>query len=245
MLKSDLNFKGKRAVVTGGTRGIGKSIADLLAELGCHVIYTGTKAEAAFPGPDRTYLRLDLADDASIKSFFAELSKAGPVDILVNNAGINLIEPIDKISEERWQRIIKVNLTGAMLLTREISGKMIEEGRGGKILNVSSIFGLISRAMRDSYSSSKSGLIGLTRASALDLAPHNILVNALCPGFTLTDLTKSILSEKDMAELSAEVPLGRMAEEKEIARTAVFLVSDLNTYMTGQVLVADGGYVTA
>ncbi|MFH1581684.1 MAG: SDR family oxidoreductase [Pseudomonadota bacterium] len=243
MRKSELNFAKKTALVTGSTRGIGKGIADLLVAGGCHVVYTGTGGGHELPGQNQTYLQLDLSNDASIKRFFADLSRIDQIDILVNNAGVNFIEPVDKISEEKWQRIIKVNLTGAMLLMKEVSKKMIAGKGGGKILNISSIFGVISRAMRNSYSASKSGLIGLTRASALDLAPYNILVNALCPGFTLTDLTKSMLSKTEMEDLADEVPMKRMADEAEIAQTALFLCSDLNTYMTGQVLVADGGYV--
>jgi len=245
MRKSELDFKGKTAVVTGSTRGIGKSIADLLNELGCQVVYTGTKPNIGLAGPGKRYLRLDLLDDASTKVFLAELEKLEVIDILVNNAGINHLEPIDGISEDQWQKIMKVNLTGAMLLMKAVSKKMIAAGHGGKILNVSSIFGLISRGRRDSYSTSKAALLGLTRAAALDLAPHNILVNALCPGFTLTDLTRSVLSEEERTTLAAEVPLARMADEKEIAQAAVFLVSALNSYMTGQILVADGGYVIA
>ncbi|MFA4905574.1 MAG: SDR family NAD(P)-dependent oxidoreductase [Candidatus Margulisiibacteriota bacterium] len=235
MNKSELDFKNKTAVVTGSTRGIGKSIADLLGEHGCHVVRTGTKSDSV----------LDLTDDASVKAFLAGLEKLEAVDILVNNAGINFVEPIDGISEDQWQRIMKVNLTGAMLLMKAVSKKMIVAARGGKILNMSSIFGLISRAGRDSYSSSKAGLIGLTRAAAIDLAPHNILVNALCPGFTFTDLTRSMLSGEEMKALADEIPIKRMAEEAEIAKAAIFLCSDLNTYMTGQVLVVDGGYVIA
>jgi 3-oxoacyl-[acyl-carrier protein] reductase len=109
-------------------------------------------------------------------------------------------------------------------------------------VNVSSIFGLVSRSKRDSYSASKAGLIGLTRAAALDLAPYGILVNALCPGFTLTDLTRSILSKDEMKRLSSEIPLGRFAREEEIAASAVFLCSDLNTYITGQAIAVDGGF---
>jgi 3-oxoacyl-[acyl-carrier protein] reductase len=109
-------------------------------------------------------------------------------------------------------------------------------------LNISSIFGIVSKEKRDSYSASKTGLIGLTRAASIDLAPSSILVNALCPGFTKTDLTSSILSESDMKKLLQDVPMGRFAEPEEIAKAAVFLCSDMNTYMTGQTLIIDGGF---
>jgi 3-oxoacyl-[acyl-carrier protein] reductase len=113
---------------------------------------------------------------------------------------------------------------------------------GGKILNISSIFGVVSKEKRNAYSASKTGLIGLTRSSALDLAQYNILVNALCPGFTMTELTKSVLSKADMDKLRADVPLQRFAEVDEIARAGLFLCSDQNTYITGQTLVVDGGF---
>lgn len=135
-----------------------------------------------------------------------------------------------------------MNLTGAARLLKVVSARMMARGKGGKVLNVSSIFGVVSRARRNSYSASKAGLIGLTRASALDLAPHGILVNAICPGFTKTDLTMSVLASQDIKQLVAQIPAGRMATEDEIARTAVFLCSPLNTYMTGQVVVIDGGF---
>jgi len=240
-----IDFSGKTAIVTGGTRGIGKSIVLLLLEAGCHVIYTGTKEQhEAFLEKGR-YERLDLSDKKSIKWFEEDvISKTSRIDILINNAGINIIEPINEIQDEHWEKVLAVNLTGSMRLMREVVKVMKKNDGGGRILNISSIFGIVSRAKRSSYSASKAGMIGLTRASALDLAPSNILVNALCPGFTLTELTASILSGKEVKTLAADIPLGRFAEASEIAKVAVFLCSDLNTYITGQTILVDGG-VTA
>lgn len=243
MLKSKLFFKKKTAIVTGSTRGIGRSIADLLVSQGCDVIYTGTSSNINLNGSHHIYLQLDLTNDYSIKCFLLEIDKIEKIDILINNAGINYIEPIDQINEEHWKKIIEINLTGAMLLTREISKKMKETRIRGKILNISSIFGVVSKAKRAAYSASKSGLIGLTRATALDLAPYNILVNALCPGFTITELTTAILSKNEIKELTSEIPLGRFAQVDEIAKAAVFLCSDMNTFMTGQELIIDGGFI--
>ena len=163
---------------------------------------------------------------------------------MINNAGINIIESIDEVKYENWEKILAVNLTGPMHLTKAVAKTMKKNKHGGKILNISSIFGVVSKAKRNSYSASKSGLMGLTRASSLDLAPYNILVNTLCPGFTSTELTKSILSSKEMKDLSLQVPLGRFADASEIAKIAVFLCSDLNTYLTGQTIVVDGGVTT-
>jgi len=236
-----IDFSGKTALVTGGTRGIGKAIVDLLANSGARVIYTGTKSRNGNSSEKKVFMQLDLSQNDSIKQFLAKLGLVPKIDILVNNAGINVIESIDSIKDENWEKILKVNLTGSMLLMREVSKKM-KKTNWGRILNVSSIFGIVSREKRNSYSASKAGLIGLTKASALDLAPYNILVNALCPGFTLTELTISILSEQERKELSQEIPLGRFAKTEEIAKAASFFCSDLNTYITGQAIVVDGGY---
>lgn len=236
-----IDFSKKTAIVTGGTRGIGKSIVSLLLESGCYVIYTGTKKQPTSSIKDGQYEQLDLSDEKSIDRFVKKtIDKTPRIDILVNNAGINIVEPIDKIQDENWEKVLAVNLTGSMRLMRAVA-KVMKNGHGGRILNVSSIFGIISKAKRSSYSASKAGIIGLTRASSLDLASYNILVNALCPGFTSTELTKSILSSKEINDLSSQIPLGRFADAQEIAKIAVFLCSNLNTYLTGQTIVVDGG----
>lgn len=240
-----IDFSGKTAILTGGTRGIGRSIVLLLLESGCHVIYTGTKKQHVSPIKKGQFECLDLCNEKSIERFIKEvINKTPNIDILINNAGINIIEPIDEIQDEHWEKVLKVNLTGSMRLMRGVAKVMKKNSRGGRILNISSIFGVVSKSKRNSYSASKSGIIGLTRASALDLAPYKILVNALCPGFTLTELTASILSRKEIKTLTADIPVGRFADVSEIAKVAVFLCSDLNTYITGQTIVVDGG-VTA
>lgn len=239
----DKDFSGKTAIVTGGTRGIGREMVRQLASRGCRVIYTGTKKPAG-PAPKNTSFQiLDLADETSISRFLQDIITPLPsLDILINNAGINTLEPVDAVTDEIWEKILAVNLSGPMRMTRAAAKKMKEAKKGGKILNISSIFGVVSKERRDSYSASKTGLVGLTRASALDLASDNILVNAICPGFTMTELTQSVLSKKDMDALRAEVPLRRFAEVDEIASAALFLCSDQNTYITGQTLVVDGGF---
>jgi len=234
-------FSGKIALVTGGTRGIGKSIVKLLRESGCEVFYTGTRKSKETKN-ERSYLQLDLSDVSSIQRFLAQIRSFPRIDILINNAGINIIEAIDEIKPENWNKVIAVNLTGPMLLMKEVVQIMKKNKTEGKILNISSIFGIVSRARRNAYSASKAGLIGLTRATALDLAPYGILVNALCPGFTMTDLTKSILSKEEIKQLCLEIPLGRFASEEEIAKSALFFCSDMNKYITGQTIIVDGGY---
>ena len=242
-LNVKIDFTGKTAIVTGGTRGIGRSIVTLLLKSGCHVIYTGTNEHSKSPIKNGKYEQLDLSDKNSFKRFTEEvINKTQNIDILINNAGINIIEPIYEIQNNNWEEVLAINLTGSMLMMREVSKVMKSQIRGGKILNISSIFGVVSKSKRCSYSASKTGLIGLTRASALDLAPFNILVNSLCPGFTNTELTSSILSTEDKISLEKEIPLGRYAEVSEIAKMAIFVCSDLNTYMTGQTIIVDGGF---
>lgn len=243
MLRNKMNFEGKIAIVSGGTQGIGKAICELLQEKGCNVITTGRKIDPKrLKNKNRLkYLPLDLLDHKSIASFVKIVKDLKRVDILINNAGINIIESIDEINEENWNNIMKVNLTGPMLLIKAIAPYM-KKNNSGKILNVSSIWGISSKEKRAAYSASKSGLLGLTRTASLELASYNVLVNAICPGFTMTDLTKSTLTEPEIEDLSKQIPLGRFANTREIAEVAVFLCSDLNTYITGQTITVDGGF---
>lgn len=238
-----MNFKGKTAIVTGGTRGIGKAICEILWERGGNVIVTGTSINNRKSKNRQRlkYMQLDFLDPQSIDSFVKAIKKSKRIDVLINNAAINIIESIDRLKRDNWDKVLQVNLTGPMVLTKTVSSIM-KKNRGGRILNISSIWGVIAKEKRISYSASKTGLIGLTRSEALDLAPHNILVNALCPGFTMTELTKASLSESEIVSLSNQVPLRRFANVEEIARVAVFLCSDLNTYVTGQTIIVDGGF---
>ncbi len=239
MAQTVFNFKGQTALVTGGTKGIGRAIAGQLAKGGAKVIITGQSA--VFKAPvGYVYWPLDLSDSHSVEVFLQKVARLQRLDILVNNAGTNIVEPIDEITLEHWTKVLNVNLTGAMLVAQQ-AAVLMKKRKSGRILNISSIFGLISRARRNAYSASKAGLIGLTRASALDLAGHGIMVNALCPGFVLTDLTKRILSAAEQAQLKAQIPVGRFGREEEIAQAAAFLCSSSNTYITGQAIVIDGG----
>ena len=238
----NIDLTGKTAIVTGGTRGIGRSIVTHLVDSCCEVIYTGTKEKNKNVIPKARYEQLNLSNEKNIKHFLKNVLRNTPkVDILINNAGINIIESIDEIQKNHWDEVLSVNLTGPMCIMKEVSKLMKKNNKGGKILNISSIFGVVSRAKRNAYSASKSGLIGLTRSCALDLAPYNILVNAICPGFTDTELSRTILTKKEIDELTSRIPLGRFADVSEIAKVAVALCSDLNTYITGQTLVIDGG----
>jgi len=236
-------------VITGGTRGIGASIASELQKYDATVIATGTNKEEIerlnnSNSNDRLeYLHLNFLEPESVNQALSYLNKLERVDSLVNNAGINRINPVWDVKEEDWDSLMAVNLKGVFLLTQEIA-KHMKHQRMGRILNIASIFGVVSKEKRSTYSTTKFGLLGFTKGAALDLGPYNVLVNAMSPGFVMTELTKSILSESEMLDLAENVPLKRFAQPSEIAKSALFLISEENTYITGQNIVIDGGFVS-
>lgn len=246
----DLDFTNKTVIVTGGTRGIGASIVDAFRKFGATIIVTGTKKvddinlDILHNDKNVQYHQLDLSKDKSVKQFLNKVETIDKVDVLVNNAGVNKIESITKISDEDWDWINEINLKGPFLLTRSISNKMKRQ-KFGRIINIASIFSAISKEKRAAYSATKWGLIGLTKATALDLAPFNILVNAVSPGFVDTDLTRQILGLEKMKSIADTIPLGRLANPEEIAKVVLFLCSDFNTYITGQNIVVDGAFISA
>ena len=240
MKQVNQDFQDKVALVTGGTRGIGLAIANRLKGLGAQVIITGTSTRPE-DFPDFNVMRLNFLDETSVQVFLEEIQSLPRIDILINNAGINRIQPIGDLCLDDFQDVHKVNLEGPLRLIQTVSKAMISN-QFGRILNISSIWSVVGKEKRHSYAASKTGLVGLTRTLALDLGPYNILVNSLSPGFTLTELTSQSLSKQEMAELCAMVPLGRFAQVDEIAKCAAFLVSDQNTYMTGQNITVDGGF---
>ena len=248
-----IDFNGQVVLVTGATRGIGKQIADGFARLGAKLILTGTKEEQIkalneSAGKDkdgettREYYCVDFTDAKSTETFIEHLRRYDRIDVCVNNAGINRINYIDETQLKDWDDIIAVNLKAPFLIIREVS-KIMKKNGYGRIVNICSIFGVISREKRSIYSSSKFGLRGLTAAASNELAKYNVLVNSVSPGFVLTDLTKTILSEKEMKELAVQIPARRVATPDDISRGVLFLASNLNTYITGQNIIVDGGYV--
>jgi len=245
-----IGFKDRIALVTGATRGIGKQIADDLGRLGAELILTGTSPEeiallnqtGCIRKPPCHWHAVDFTKPESVKAFLKELDGYKRIDVCINNAGINRINAIDEIQDEDWQDILRVNLDGPFLVTRAVSRIMKRQGFG-RIVNIGSVFGVISKEQRTAYSVTKFGIRGLTAATALDLAPYNILVNTVSPGFVSTDLTKRILGEEGMQEMASKVPLARLASPEEISKVVLFMVCDLNTYMTGQNIIVDGGFV--
>ncbi|MCB0482446.1 MAG: SDR family oxidoreductase [Flavobacteriales bacterium] len=239
-----IDFAGKNVVVTGGSRGIGEAISRAFVEVNANVICTSTQeAKKQRSNDGIIYLPLNLSEEKSLAKFFDSVdSEFNKVDILINNAGINKINRIDEISIKDWKAIIDVNLSGPFKMIHHFSKNMISR-KYGKIVNIASIFGSITKEKRAAYTSSKAGLIGLTKTCAVDLAPFNILVNSVSPGFINTELTRTILSPAGIEELVSLVPMKRLGEVEEIARLVLFLSSDLNTFITGQNITIDGGFV--
>jgi len=225
-----MNFKNKTIIVTGGARGIGKQISEDFKSKGAEVIVTDTS-------------NLNFLDPKSIAEFLNSI-KDLDIDICINNAGINEINPFCETSDQSWEDIIAVNLTGTFKITKSIIKKMMKR-ENGKVINVSSIWGHKSKIGRAAYSASKFGLRGLTQAIAAEAASKGVLVNSVSPGFTRTELTERILGTDGIAEIEKSIPLGRLATPKEISNVIMFLASDLNTYISGQDIVIDGGFLNA
>ena len=243
-----LDFSGKNIIVTGGTRGIGKEIATQFLINGGSVTITGTKfidvtiLKKKWGFENISYQRVDFLQKESVTTFLEWINNQGKIDILVNNAGINKVDlNMDSMTSD-FENLIDVNLKGPYLLSREVSAIM-KKNKYGRIVNISSIWGSITRSGRSLYSTTKFGLVGLTKTLAVELAPHGILVNAVAPGFTMTELTKKTNTKKEIEDLKKTIPIRRFAEPIEIARLILFITSDMNTYLTGQNIVVDGGYV--
>lgn len=215
-------------LVTGGSRGIGKAIARRYRDAG-HDVLTPSRDE------------LNLASIESISKY--EETGNYKVDILINNAGENIINSIADISLDNWWRTLTVNLTAPFLLFQKTSPYMVRK-KWGRVVNISSIYSLISREGRAAYSASKAGLNGFTRTSALEYAKHGILVNSVCPGFVDTDLTRQNNSLEQIQELVNQVPLKKLALPEDIADFVYFLGSEQNRFITGQVIPIDGGFTS-
>ena len=242
---------GKIALVTGAARGIGKEIALTLAANGATVIvnYNGSKerAEAVVSeikanGGEAEAVQCNEADFAASENMVKEvLAKYGKVDILVNNAGITKDNLIMRMSEADYDAVLDTNLKGAFNMIRHLSRAFLKQ-RSGKIINISSVSGVMGNAGQSNYSASKAGLIGLTMSVARELASRNVCVNAVAPGFIATEMTE-VLSEDYMNKMKEMIPLGKMGSTKDIANMVLFLAGNQSDYITGQVIHVDGGMV--
>lgn len=244
-----INLDSRVALVTGGTRGIGKSIAEKLLLAGAQVLATGTsqsqidELNKSNDNPKLHYLQLNLSNPSNVKDFIERVSKKYEVDILINNAGINIISEAASISEEDFIKIQEINVHGPFLLAQAFGSEMVKKN-WGRIVNVASIWSVVTRPGRLSYATSKMGLLGINKTLAIEWAKYNVLVNAVSPGFTLTELTATTNTEEELKLIENQIPQNRLALPEEIANGVLFLVSDLNSYMAGQNITIDGGYTT-
>jgi 3-oxoacyl-[acyl-carrier protein] reductase len=242
-----IDLTGRVALVTGSTRGIGRAIAETLASCGARVAVVGRDAAkaaevAAQISPEARGFACDVGDVASVTALIAAVEDAfGQVDILVNNAGLTRDNIMLRLKDDDWDAVIDANLRGAFVAIRAATRGMMKR-RWGRIINISSVVGLVGNKGQANYAASKAGLIGLTKAVAKEFASRNILANAVAPGFIETDMT-AVMTAEARAALTGSIPLERLGSPRDIASMVAFLASDHAAYITGQVLVVDGGMV--
>lgn len=251
MQHSPFNLTGRTALITGGSKGIGFAIASGFARAGADLFLCSRGQERL----DQAVAELrSLAPDVKIEAMIADMARReeanrlaaeavdrlGKVDILVNNAGWNIPQPIDEIKDEDWDYCVELNLNSVMALTRAIVPGMKQRG-WGRVIHISSIMGLGSTPKRNVYSATKAALIGMCRATALDLGPHGITCNCIAPGPIATEMPMSILSKEQQDSFSNRTAIGRWGKPEEIAGPALLLASDAGSYITGETIVVDGG----
>ncbi|KGR87576.1 3-oxoacyl-[acyl-carrier-protein] reductase [Lysinibacillus odysseyi] len=242
---------GKTAVVTGGSRGIGRAICIELAKQGANIVvnFSGSEAKAAEVvkeiealGPKAVAIQANVADSTAVESLMKQALEAfGTIDILVNNAGITRDNLLMRMKEQEWDDVIDTNLKGVFLCTKAVTRQMMKQ-RAGRIINISSIVGVAGNPGQANYVAAKAGVIGLTKTTAQELASRNILVNAIAPGFITTEMTDA-LPEEIKETMLKQIPLAKLGQPEDIAKAVVFLASDSANYITGQTLHIDGGLV--
>ncbi|HHH0092867.1 TPA: 3-oxoacyl-ACP reductase FabG [Yersinia enterocolitica] len=240
-----MSFEGKIALVTGASRGIGRAIAELLAERGARVIGTatsekGAEAISAYLGDQGKGLMLNVVDPASIESVLATIrAEFGEVDILVNNAGITRDNLLMRMKDKEWQDIIDTDLTSVFRLSKAVMRAMMKK-RFGRIITIGSVVGTMGNAGQVNYAAAKAGLIGFSKSLAREVASRGITVNVVAPGFIETDMTTA-LTDDQRAGILAQVPANRLGQAKEIASAVAFLASDEASYISGETLHVNGG----
>jgi len=244
------DLSGRCALVTGGSKGLGRAMATAFAAAGADLAIASRNEKELAAAADAIHrqhgvrvepIAADLYRPEEVERLAdAAIQRLGRIDILVNNAGTNIPQPIDQIRDEDWDRVLQLNLTSCMALTRALVPGM-KQRRWGRIIHISSIMGLSSKEGRNVYSATKTALIGLARASALDLGPFGITVNCIAPGIFATELPMSILSPQEQTQAAARTALGRWGQPDELAGPALLLASDAGSYISGSVLLVDGG----
>ncbi len=245
-----INLQGKTAIVTGSARGIGAEIAVKLAQAGCNIVISDIDEQGARQmaekikslGRDSLAIKADVSQMAQADGLIKQtVEKFGRVDILVNNAGITRDNLLMRMSEAEWDSVITVNLKGTFNCIKSVTRTMMK-ARSGKIINISSVVGVMGNAGQANYSASKAGVIGLTKSVAKEFGSRHIQVNAVAPGYIQTEMTKD-LPEEAKKQFVTLIPLQRPGQAEDVANAVLFLASDLSDYITGQVLHVDGGMV--
>ncbi len=247
-------LKEKIAVITGGTRGIGKGIASRFVEQGASVALFGThvergeaaaqelQAQASDPGQKVTFYQVNVGDAAQVSTAMEKVyQELGEIDILVNNAGITRDNLLMRLSDEDWEEVLTINLKSVYNTCRSVVRRMMK-ARRGKIINITSVVGLMGNAGQTNYAASKAGMIGFTKSLAKEIAGRSICVNCIAPGFIQTDMTDA-LNEKQKEAILGQIPMQKLGQTEDIANAALFLATPLSDYVTGQVLTVDGGMV--
>jgi 3-oxoacyl-[acyl-carrier protein] reductase len=250
-----VDLSGKVALVTGAARNIGKAIADVYAENGAKVVYAdvligeATQAAARFPGCQAA--AMDVTDAQQVEDVLAQVcSQFGRLDVLVNNAGVNTEKhrvPIDQFPRQEWDRLLNVDLNGLFLVSKAAAAIMVRQG-SGRIINISSVLGLVPARLQCAFVAAKAGVVNLTRAMALELAPRGVLVNCIAPGSILTEATERLFYGEDaqfsekFQQMLAHIPLGQPGRPEDVAYAALYLAAPESSYVNGHVLTVDGGW---
>lgn len=245
---AERGLEGQVAVVTGSSRGIGRSIAERLAREGARVVVTGRSAASAeaaaaeLPGGEHLGAACDVADAEAVAGLVKRVeSELGSLDVLVNNAGITADNIMLRLGDDDWDRVLDTNLKGAFLMIRAAARGMMKR-RAGRIINITSVVGLTGNRGQVNYAASKAGLVGLTKSVAKELASRGVLCNAVAPGFIETDMTAD-MTDAARDALNQQIALGRLGSPEDVAGVVAFLAGPDASYMTGQVVIVDGGMV--